>query len=109
MSDFFNDDPEEPQRPVPIRHQTRRPRPLVLTIIVMAVLLIGFSLFSLAWAGCLAAAASPPGPGRISAPHRGNAGAGWAFSPPAGRRAWPGPRRDRGPVPAPPGWPGDGR
>ena len=30
-----------------------------------------------------AAAASPPGPGRISAPHRGNAGAGWAVSPPA--------------------------
>jgi hypothetical protein len=44
----------------------------------------GQSLFSLAWARCrLAAAASPPGPGGISAPHRGNAGAGWVFSPPA--------------------------
>jgi uncharacterized membrane protein (UPF0182 family) len=49
MSDFFNDDHEEPQRPVPIRHQPRRPRPLVLTIIVMAVLLIGFSLFAGIW------------------------------------------------------------
>ncbi|RNM15122.1 UPF0182 family protein [Nocardioides pocheonensis] len=49
MSDFFNDDPEEPRRPVPIRHDSRRPRPLVLTIVVMAVLLIGFSLFAGIW------------------------------------------------------------
>jgi hypothetical protein len=49
MSDFFNDDPEEPRRPVPIRHESRRPRPLVLTLIVMAVLLIGFSLFAGIW------------------------------------------------------------
>ena len=49
MSDFFNDEPEEPRRPVPIREHGRRPRPLVLTIIVMAVLLIGFSLFAGIW------------------------------------------------------------
>jgi uncharacterized membrane protein (UPF0182 family) len=49
MSDFFNDEPEEPRRPVPIRQETRRPRPLVLTLIVMAVLLIGFSLFAGIW------------------------------------------------------------
>ena len=36
-------------------------------------------------AGCRqAAGACSPGPGRISAPHRRNGGAGWAFSPPAG-------------------------
>jgi uncharacterized membrane protein (UPF0182 family) len=49
MSDFFNDDPEEPRRPIPVRHESRRPRPLILTLIVMAVLLIGFSLFSGIW------------------------------------------------------------
>ena len=49
MSDFFNDEPEEPRRPVPIRRESRRPRPLVLTLIVMAILLIGFSLFAGIW------------------------------------------------------------
>ncbi|MGY2875893.1 uncharacterized protein ACVW00_003083 [Marmoricola sp. URHA0025 HA25] len=49
MSDFFNDDPEEPRRPLPVRTESRRPRPLVLTLIVMAVLLIGFSLFAGIW------------------------------------------------------------
>jgi uncharacterized membrane protein (UPF0182 family) len=49
VSDFFNDDPEEPRRPVPIRHESRRPRPLVLTLIAMAVLLIGFSIFAGIW------------------------------------------------------------
>ena len=49
MSDFFNDEPDEPQRPVPLRHETRRPRPLVLTLIVLAVLLVGFSLFAGIW------------------------------------------------------------
>ncbi|MBW8751806.1 MAG: UPF0182 family protein [Propionibacteriales bacterium] len=48
MSDFFNDEPEEPRRPVPLR-ESRRPRPLVLTLIVMAVLLIGFSIFAGIW------------------------------------------------------------
>lgn len=47
MSDFFNDEPEE--RPAVVRTESRRPRPLVLTLIVMAVLLIGFSLFSGIW------------------------------------------------------------
>ena len=49
MSDFFNDEPDEPQRPVQLRHESRRPRPLVLTLIVMAVLLVGFSLFAGIW------------------------------------------------------------
>jgi uncharacterized membrane protein (UPF0182 family) len=49
MSDFFNDDPEEPRRPTAVRTESRRPRPLVLTLIVMAVLLIGFSLFAGIW------------------------------------------------------------
>ena len=49
MSDFFDDEPEEPRRPMPVRRDSRRPRPLVLTIIVMALLLIGFSLFAGIW------------------------------------------------------------
>jgi len=49
MSDFFNDEPEEPRRPMPVRHESRRPRPLVLTLVVMAFLLIGFSLFAGIW------------------------------------------------------------
>lgn len=52
MSDFFADD-AAPGRPVPPRpgpgSGPRRPRPLVLTLIVMAVLLIGFSLFAGIW------------------------------------------------------------
>lgn len=48
MSDFFNDGPDEP-RPAPVRQDGRRPRPLVLTLIVMAALLIGFSLFAGIW------------------------------------------------------------
>ncbi len=50
MSDFFAAD-AEPARPVPPRSEpgSRRPRPLVLTLIVMAVLLIGFSLFANIW------------------------------------------------------------
>lgn len=50
MSDFFAADPE-PARPVPPRPGpgSRRPRPLVLTLIVMAVLLIAFSLFANIW------------------------------------------------------------
>ncbi len=50
MSDFFADD-AGPVRPVPPRPGpgSRRPRPLVLTLIVMAVLLIGFSLFANIW------------------------------------------------------------
>src|SRR3954465_9530817 len=49
MSDFFNDDSDEPRRPVQLRPESRRPRPLVLTLVVMAVLLIGFSLFAGIW------------------------------------------------------------
>ncbi len=54
MSDFFADDADPtrqgPQRPgAGGRGESRRPRPLVLTLIVMAVLLIGFSLFATVW------------------------------------------------------------
>jgi len=49
MSDFFNEEPDAPRRPMPVRHESRRPRPLVLTLVVMAVLLIGFSLFAGIW------------------------------------------------------------
>ena len=49
MSDFFNDEPEEPRRPMPVRRESRRPRPLILTIVVLAVLLIGFSIFAGIW------------------------------------------------------------
>jgi len=48
MSDFFGDVPEQP-RPAAARPDSRRPRPLVLTLVVMAALLIGFSLFSGIW------------------------------------------------------------
>lgn len=48
MSDFFTDGPDEP-RPAPVRQEARRPRPLILTLIVMAALLIGFSLFAGIW------------------------------------------------------------
>jgi uncharacterized membrane protein (UPF0182 family) len=50
MSDFFADD-AEPTEPVPPRERrdSRRPRPLVLTLIVLAVLLIAFSLFANVW------------------------------------------------------------
>ncbi|RNL62671.1 UPF0182 family protein [Nocardioides marmoriginsengisoli] len=50
MSDFFADD-AEPANPPPQRpgNGSRRPRPLVLTLIVMAVLLIAFSLFANIW------------------------------------------------------------
>lgn len=52
MSDFFAED-AGPARPAPPRpgpgSGSRRPRPLVLTLIVMAVLLIGFSLFTGIW------------------------------------------------------------
>ncbi|MFL6023916.1 MAG: UPF0182 family protein [Marmoricola sp.] len=47
MSDFFGDEPEQP-RPVPVHHDRRR-SPLILTLVVMAVLLIGFSLFAGIW------------------------------------------------------------
>ena len=49
MSDFFNDGPDEPVRQAPPRRETRRPGPLVLTLIVLAALLIGFSLFAGIW------------------------------------------------------------
>lgn len=49
MSDFFNDETDEPRRPVQVRPEGRRPRPLILTLIVLAVLLIGFSLFAGIW------------------------------------------------------------
>jgi uncharacterized protein len=49
MSDFFADDADQPRRPMPRPPQTRRPGPLVLTLIVMAVLLIGFRLFAGIW------------------------------------------------------------
>src|SRR3954451_24900691 len=49
MSDFFNDDAEEPRGAVPLRRESRRPRPLILTLVVMAVLLVGFSLFAGIW------------------------------------------------------------
>ncbi|MCX6397838.1 MAG: UPF0182 family protein [Propionibacteriales bacterium] len=59
MSDFFADD-AEPTRPGPPRGgsgqggpaqngPSRRPRPLVLTLVVLAVLVIGFSLFANIW------------------------------------------------------------
>lgn len=50
MSDFFADD-AEPVRPAPGRPGpgSRRPRPLVLTLIVMAVIVVGFSLFASIW------------------------------------------------------------
>jgi len=52
MSDFFAED-AGPARPVPPRpgpgSGSRRPRPLVLTLIVMAALLIGFSIFANIW------------------------------------------------------------
>lgn len=55
MSDFFSDDPRGPAPggggpaapPRPVR--SRRPGPLVLTLIVLAVLLIAFSLFATVW------------------------------------------------------------
>jgi uncharacterized membrane protein (UPF0182 family) len=48
MSDFFGDEPEQPRQAAP-RPDGRRPRPLILTLVVMAALLIGFSLFSGIW------------------------------------------------------------
>src|SRR4051812_21496934 len=47
MSDFFGDEPEQP-RPAQQRHERRR-SPLILTLVVMAALLIGFSLFAGIW------------------------------------------------------------
>jgi uncharacterized membrane protein (UPF0182 family) len=50
MSDFFADDDAEPARPAPPpRGGGRRPRPLVLTLVVMAVLIVAFSLFANVW------------------------------------------------------------
>ncbi|HEX4190995.1 MAG TPA: UPF0182 family protein [Marmoricola sp.] len=48
MSDFFGDD-AEPAKPEHVRAESRRPRPLILTLITMAVLLIGFELFANIW------------------------------------------------------------
>lgn len=54
MSDFFAED-AEPTRPGPpkggsgVGGPSRRPRPLVLTLVVMAVLVVGFSLFANIW------------------------------------------------------------
>ncbi|MBV9830797.1 MAG: UPF0182 family protein, partial [Marmoricola sp.] len=51
MSDFFADEPEgggPSGRPV-APQRSRRPRPLLLTIIVVAALVIGFSLFAGIW------------------------------------------------------------
>ncbi|MCW2785823.1 MAG: hypothetical protein JWP74_2340 [Marmoricola sp.] len=48
MSDFFADEPEG-AHVAPSGPERRRPRPLILTLIVMAVLLIGFSLFANFW------------------------------------------------------------
>src|SRR5690348_1889077 len=48
MSDFFGDEPDQP-RPAHPRPEGRRPRPLILTLVVMAALLIGFSLFAGIW------------------------------------------------------------
>ncbi len=48
MSDFFGDEPDQP-RPAAPRPEGRRPRPLVLTLVVMAALVIGFSLFASVW------------------------------------------------------------
>ncbi|HET6151997.1 MAG TPA: UPF0182 family protein [Marmoricola sp.] len=48
MSDFFGDD-AEPAKPEHVRAESRRPRPLILTLITMAVLLIAFELFANIW------------------------------------------------------------
>ena len=50
MSDFFADEPEggSPGRPV-APPRSRRPRPLLLTVVVVAALVIGFSLFTGVW------------------------------------------------------------
>jgi uncharacterized membrane protein (UPF0182 family) len=49
MSDFFGDEPDQPRPAAAPRPESRRPRPLVLTLVVMAALLIAFSLFSGIW------------------------------------------------------------
>ncbi|MCZ4497991.1 MAG: hypothetical protein JWQ74_544 [Marmoricola sp.] len=49
MSDFFADDAEPAPAPSRPGGDSRRPRPLILTLVVMAVLLIGFSLFASLW------------------------------------------------------------
>ena len=46
MSDFFDDEPEVP---APAVRRPRRPRPLMLTGLVLGVLLILFSLFTTLW------------------------------------------------------------
>jgi uncharacterized membrane protein (UPF0182 family) len=48
MSDFFADEPEHPDPPAS-RPEGRRPGPLVLTLVVMAAVIVGFSLFSGIW------------------------------------------------------------
>ncbi|MBO9523525.1 MAG: UPF0182 family protein [Nocardioidaceae bacterium] len=48
MSDFFADEPDQPE-PQPPHRDGRRSRPLVLTLVVMAALIVGFSLFSSIW------------------------------------------------------------
>src|SRR6195952_5379351 len=53
MSDFFAEEPESggpggPGRPV-AAPRSRRPRPLLLTVVVIAALVIGFSLFTGIW------------------------------------------------------------
>src|SRR3978361_2456592 len=53
MSDFFADEPESggsggPGRPV-AAPRSRRPRPLLVTVVVIAALVIGFSLFTGIW------------------------------------------------------------
>ena len=57
MSDFFAEGPAgasagggpEGRPPAPAARGPRRPRPLLLTVIVVGVLVIGFSLFAGIW------------------------------------------------------------
>ena len=50
MSDFFGDEPEGGGAGRPVAPpRSRRPRPLLLTVVVVAALIIGFSLFTGIW------------------------------------------------------------
>src|SRR5690348_9202510 len=49
MSDFFADEPEQAEPAAPRRRDGRRPRPLILTLLVMVALIVGFSLFAHIW------------------------------------------------------------